>query len=303
MNTFGDDIMFHRKSKRYISKRQLREIRTAWTFLLPSMAGVIIFILFPFMDAVRRSFYEAMGGMFVGVKNYKTIIDNEAFRLAIKNTGRFMLVCIPILMFFSLFLSVLINGIKKYQNFFKTSFLLPMGIPVASVVLLWKLAFSRKGLLNHIIVLLGGNDSDWMNSSKAFYVLVFSYLWKNTGYDMVLWLAGLKSIPVSLYEATSIDGAGSLKKFRYITLPGLMQTTFVVFVLSMVNSLKVFREAYLVAGNYPDSSIYMMQHLFNNWFVNLDIQKICAAAVLVTAVIIVFILLVQKISSRLEGED
>lgn len=244
MNTFGDDIMFHRKSKRYISKRQLREIRTAWTFLLPSMAGVIIFILFPFMDAVRRSFYEAMGGMFVGVKNYKTIIDNEAFRLAIKNTGRFMLVCIPILMFFSLFLSVLINGIKKYQNFFKTSFLLPMGIPVASVVLLWKLAFSRKGLLNHIIVLLGGNDSDC-----------------------------------------------------------LMQTTFVVFVLSMVNSLKVFREAYLVAGNYPDSSIYMLQHLFNNWFVNLDIQKICAAAVLVTAVIIVFILLVQKISSRLEGED
>lgn len=300
---YGDDIMFRRKLNIYISKRQLRESRKAWAFLLPSMAGVVVFILLPFMDAVRRSFYEAMGGKFVGTENYQTIIENNAFRLALKNTGRFMLACIPILIIFSLLISVLINGMKKYQDFFKTSFLLPMGIPVASVVLLWKLVFSEKGLLNYLIVLFGGSGTDWMNSSKAFYVLVFSYLWKNAGYDMVLWMAGLKSIPVSLYEAAAIDGAGAFTKFRYITMPGLTQTVFIIFVLSLVNSFKVFREAYLVAGNYPDSSIYMLQHLFNNWFVNLDIQKMCAAAVLVTAVIIVFILLVQKINNRLEGED
>lgn len=160
--------------------------------MLPSLTGVIIFVLIPFMDAVRRSFYEAMSGKFVGTLNYKTVIENEAFRLAIKNTGRFMLVCIPMLMIFSLFISVLINGIKKYQDFFKTSFLVTMGIPVASVVLLWKFVFSKNGLLNHIIVLFGGSGADWMNSSMAFYILVFSYLWKNVCYDMVLWLAGLK---------------------------------------------------------------------------------------------------------------
>lgn len=272
------------------------------TFLLPSVTGVAVFILIPFMDAVRRSFFEAMGDKFVGLKNYQTVIRNEAFRLAIKNTGRFVLVCIPILMIFSLFISVLISGMRKYQDFFKTSFLLPMGIPVASVVLLWKMVFSQNGLLNHIIVMSGGSGTDWMNSSKAFYVLVFSYLWKNIGYDMVLWLAGLKGIPISLYEAAAIDGAGTFMKFRYITLPGLLPTVFVLFVLSLVNSFRVFREAYLVAGNYPDSSIYMMQHLFNNWFITLDIQKMCAAAVLVAAVIIIFILVVQKTSSRLEGD-
>lgn len=291
-----------RYRKNFVSKRQQREGRTALTFLLPSVTGVAVFILIPFMDAVRRSFFEAMGDKFVGLKNYQTVIRNEAFRLAIKNTGRFVLVCIPILMIFSLFISVLISGMRKYQDFFKTSFLLPMGIPVASVVLLWKMVFSQNGLLNHIIVMSGGSGTDWMNSSKAFYVLVFSYLWKNIGYDMVLWLAGLKGIPISLYEAAAIDGAGTFMKFRYITLPGLLPTVFVLFVLSLVNSFRVFREAYLVAGNYPDSSIYMMQHLFNNWFITLDIQKMCAAAVLVAAVIIIFILVVQKTSSRLEGD-
>lgn len=295
--------MFWRRAIRYRSNRRLRESSTAWKFLLPSMAGVTIFVLIPFLDAVRRSFFEAMSGKFVGVQNYQTVLMNEAFRLAIKNTGRFMLVCIPMLMVFSLFISVLINGMKQYQDFFKTSFLLAMGIPVASVVLLWKLVFSANGLLNHVIAAFGGSGTDWMNSSKAFYILVFSYLWKNIGYDMVLWLAGLKSISPSLYEAAAIDGAGAFMKFRYITMPGLMQTLFIIVVLSIVNSFKVFREAYLVAGNYPDSSIYMLQHLFNNWFVTLDIQKMCAAAVLVAAVIIVFILLVQQVSNRLEGED
>ncbi len=293
------NIMLYRKR----TKRQKREIRTACLFLLPSVAGITIFILLPLMDAIRRSFYEAMSDHFVGFDNYKTVITNEAFRLAAKNTGRFLLVCIPLLLAVSLFISTLINGMKKIQDFFKTSFLLTLGIPVASIVMLWKIVFSENGLLNHAILVLGGSSTDWMNTSKAFYVLVFSYLWKNTGYDMVLWLAGLKGISTGLYEAASIDGAGAWKKFRYITVPGLMPTVFTLFVLSMVNSFKVFREAYLVAGSYPNGSIYMLQHLFNNWFVSLDVQKICAAAVLVGAVLLVCILLVQWISNRVEGEE
>ncbi|HKL98903.1 MAG TPA: sugar ABC transporter permease [Mobilitalea sp.] len=295
--------MLRRTSKRYISKRRMKEIKTAWLFLLPSVAGVTIFILIPLLDAVRRSFFEAMSGKFVGLKNYQTVIMNDAFRLAAINTGRFMLICISLLLAFSLFVSTLINGLKKCQDFFKTTFLLTMGIPVASVVLMWKLVFSANGFLNRAIVLFGGSTTDWMNSSKAFYVLVFSYLWKNTGYDMVLWLAGINGISAGLYEAAAIDGAGAFKKFRYITMPSLIPTVFTLFVLSLVNSFKVFREAYLVAGNYPNSSIYMLQHLFNNWFVALDIQKMCAAAVLVAAILIVFILVAHRISNRLEGED
>ncbi|MGF7141795.1 multiple sugar transport system permease protein [Anaerotaenia torta] len=272
-----------------------RETGTAWLFLLPSLLGIAVFVLLPFLDAVRRSFFEAMGGRFVGLKNYRTVLENEAFRLAAGNTGRFILVCIPLLLLLSLLLSVMM---QHRGDFFKVSFLIPMAVPVASVALLWKIFFHNQGLLNHLLVRLGSRPVDWMNTDYAFLVLVFSYVWKNAGYDCVLWLSGLGSISETVYEAAAIDGAGVLGKFFYITLPGLLPTLFVAAVMSLVNSFKVFREAYLVAGAYPQSSIYMLQHLLNNWFVSLDIQKMCAAASMLAAVFILFLLLLHGLGRR-----
>ncbi len=290
--------MREKKKKTTIQKR---ESIVAWLFLMPSLAGIMFFILIPFGDVVRRSFYEAMSGKFVGIDNYITVFINEAFQLAAKNTGRFILICIPLLLVISLFLSILVMGQKKFGDFFKSSFLIPMAIPVASIVLLWDVFFNKNGLVNRMLSMLGGKSVDWMHTSKAFYILVFSYLWKNTGYDMVLWLAGLNGIPLALYEAAAIDGAGTWGKFRYITLPGLLPTAFTLFVLSLINSFKVFREAYLIAGSYPDNSIYMLQHLFNNWFVTMDIQKMCAAAIVVAIILLIFILIVRRFSNR--GEE
>lgn len=277
------------------SKRVRRETRTAWIFLLPSFLGIFVFVLLPFLDAVRRSFFEAMGGRFVGFQNYRTVLENEAFRLAVKNTGRFILVCIPLLLLLSLLLSLMM---QHRGDFFKVSFLIPMAIPVASVALLWKIFFHNQGILNHLLIKLGSQPTDWMNTDYAFLVLVFSYLWKNTGYDCVLWLSGLSGIPGSIYEAAAMDGAGAFKKFFYITLPGLLPTLYVAAVMSLVNSFKVFREAYLVAGAYPQNSIYMLQHLLNNWFISLDIQKMCAAAVMLAMVFVLFVLLLHGLSRR-----
>jgi multiple sugar transport system permease protein len=137
-----------------------------------------------------------------------------------------------------------------------------------------------------------------MNTGSAFQVLVFSYIWRNTGYNMILWLAGLSDIPSSLYEAAKMDGAGAYARLWYITLPELLPAIYVTVALSIVNSFKVFREAYLIAGNYPDESIYMLQHIFNNWFLTLDLQKMCAAAVMMAAAILLFIKLLQKIDKR-----
>ena len=277
------------------SKLVRRETRTAWIFLLPSFLGIFVFVLLPFLDAVRRSFFEAMGGRFVGFQNYRTVLENKAFRLAVKNTGRFILVCIPLLLLLSLLLSLMM---QHRGDFFKVSFLIPMAIPVASVALLWKIFFHNQGILNHLLIKLGSQPTDWMNTDYAFLVLVFSYLWKNTGYDCVLWLSGLSGIPGSIYEAAAMDGAGAFKKFFYITLPGLLPTLYVAAVMSLVNSFKVFREAYLVAGAYPQNSIYMLQHLLNNWFISLDIQKMCAAAVMLAMVFVLFVLLLHGLSRR-----
>lgn len=279
-----------------------KETRMAWIFLAPSLLGITVLILVPFADAVRRSFFNAMGRSFVGLDNYRTVLHNEAFRLAAGNTGRFLLICIPLLIILSLFLSVLSYGRKRTGDYFRTVFLIPMAIPVACVALLWQVFFHEKGLINHLLILFHGGPIDFMGTNRAFYVLVFSYLWKNTGYDMVLWHSGLSGISTSLYEAAALDGAGTWKKFCYITLPGLLPTLSVTLILSLVNSFKVFREAYLIAGSYPQDSIYMLQHLFNNWFIALDLQKMCAAAVFIAVCFVLLVLAIRHMDRNGEEE-
>ena len=135
---------------------------------------------------------------------------------------------------------------------------------------------------------------DWMNTGASFGVLVFSYIWKNLGYDVVLWIAGLSMVPKEVYEAARVDGAGEWRCFFYITLQGIRPAAFTIVVISFLNSFKVFREAYLVAGNYPHDDIYLLQHLFNNWFRDLSMDKMAAGAVTMALVIFILVCLLQK---------
>lgn len=152
----------------------------------------------------------------------------------------------------------------------------------------------NQGLLNGVLAGFHIQGQDWMNSKYAFWVLVFSYLWKNLGYNVVLWIAGLSGISQNIYEAARVDGAGGWKCFVSITLPNLLPSLYTISVLSFLNSFKVFREAYLIAGDYPQESMYLMQHLFNNWFRNLDLDKMAAAAVINGVMLFILIMLLQK---------
>lgn len=285
------------------SSSHLRGGKKAWIFLLPSLAGTGVFTAIPFADVIRRSFVEAFSGSFVGLANYKLVFENDAFHLAVRNTGRFLGVCIPLLILLSLLLAMAIQEMGKKKKAFQAVFLVPMAIPIASVVLFWKLVFDKNGFLNEIMKALSLAPVDWMNEETAFMVLIFSYLWKNMGYFIVLWLAGLNEIPAAYYEAARVDGANRRECFRYITLPGLAPSFTIVAVLAFVNSFKVFREAYLIAGDYPHTSIYMLQHLFNNWFVNLDIQKMSTAAVMLAFVISMVIAGVLKLEKKTGSEE
>lgn len=270
------------------------DAKAAFLFLLPSLFGISLFFLFPFVDTIKRSFFDTFGTNFVGLKNYTSVISNESFILASKNTARFICTCIPILLIVSLIMALLMKLISPKGRKLKTAFLLPMAIPVASLVLLWQLLFSDNGLINAKLVGGGMEAISFINSSAAFWVLVGTYVWKNAGYDMVLWSAGLDGISDSFYEAARVDGAGVIRCFVHVTLPSLLPTLGLVSIISLLNSFKVFREAYLVAGAYPDDSIYLLQHLFNNWFTNMDISRLCAAAVLLCGVLLVIIMLLQK---------
>lgn len=268
-----------------ISQNKKREVKTAYLFLLPSLLGVGGFVLIPFLDVIRRSFFQASGGQFVGIENYRTVLQNEAFQRAAGNTARFMAVCIPLLLILSLASAVLAGQTGVYQKLMKTGFLLPMAMPVVSAAVCFKMVFDRHGWLNLMLGQFGKNGQDWLNTSSAFWVLIVCYVWKNLGYDMVLWLAGLSAVPKEQYEAAEVQGAGRWQRFLYITLPQMKETVFVTGLLSFINAFRVFREAYLISGDYPDKSIYMLQHLFNNWFTSLDIQKMTAAAVMLVLLI------------------
>lgn len=265
----------------------------ALLFLFPSLLGILVFFLLPFVDTMRRSFFDTMGRQFVGLQNYQQVLNNSAFQLAAGNTAKFIVVCVPLLLGVSLALALLVRVIRPGGKHLKTSYLLPMAIPVASIVLLWQVLFHKNGLINVFLLSIGANTVDFIGSSAVFWVLVLTYIWKTSGYNMVLWLAGLDGIQDSLYEAAKVDGAGALQCFKYITLPGLLPTSGLVAIMALLNSFKVFREAYLVAGAYPNDSIYQLQHLFNNWFTSLDISRLCAAAVLLTLVLLGIILLIQ----------
>lgn len=266
-----------------------------WLFLLPNLIGTAGFVLIPFADVFRRSCLKAVGNEFVGLENYREVIENKAFRLAAANTVKFMAVCLPLLLLLSLCVAVLFqNAARPGQGskgalgkgragsadigWMKSGFMLPMAIPAASVVVFFQMLLDEKGWLNLLAGKLGFHGSDWLNCDAAFWVLVACYIWKNLGYDMILWMTGIVGIEKEQYEAARVQGAGEAACFYYITLPQLKETAFVTALLSFVNAFRVFREAYLLSGDYPHESIYMLQHLFNNWFVSLDIQKLTAAA-------------------------
>ena len=274
------------------------EARAARAFLAPSMIGIFVLVLLPTADVIRRSFFSAMGDQFVGLENYKNIFGNASFQLAVRNTGRFLLVCIPLLLLCSLAAALLLYRRIRFQNLFRTNYLLPLVVPVTSVVMIIQTVFHKNGLLSALSVALGSTPTDWLNSEYAFWVLVLCYLWKYVGYNVILWLAGLSAIPESYYEAARVDGANEAQCFFHITLPQLGGTLFITSVLALINSFKVFREAYLVAGRYPNNSIYMLQHVLSNWFTNLDMQKISAAAVLLMITILAIVFVSMRVADR-----
>lgn len=264
-----------------------------WLFLLPNLLGVAVFALVPMLEVLVGAFRSAIGGKWVGLQNFRTVVENRAFRLAAWNTGRFMVVCIPLLLCLSLLLALGLRRVWGGRQL-RGAFLLPMAVPAASVVLVWKLLFHQNGLLNAFAQGIRLQTVNWMGSDASFWMLVISYLWKNLGYTVVLWTAALGAVPNSIYEAARVDGASDMQSFFYMTLPNLKGYAYSIGVLSLLNSFKVFREAWLVAGDYPQERMYLVQHLYNNWFRDLDYDKIAAASVLVSVVVFGLIALLRR---------
>lgn len=263
-------------------------------FIAISLIGTGIFLFIPYVYVFIASFVKRGMGGFAGFDNYREVLGNEAFMTAMSNTARFIVVCVPLILVLSLMISIYIYENPRLGKMLKTGFLVPMAIPVTSAVLMWRFLFDDKGIINGILDSLGADTVNWMNTGWAFWILVLSYIWKNLGYSIILWLAALSSVNPSINEAAKTDGASSFQRLIHVTLPAAKNGAFVIIVLSVLSSFKVFREAYLVAGEYPDQSIYLVQHIFNNWFRNLEMDKIAAGSVISSVILIMLILLLQR---------
>lgn len=272
-------------------------------FALPSLSGFALFFIVPFTMSLFYCFTEGIGRTrFVGLKNFESLLRSESFLLAAKNTLIFNAIGVPLIMLLSLGFALLLNTGIKGLSFYRSCFILPLVVPVASVILVWQILFHEHGALSQLLQHFGLPAVDWINSKWSLAVLVLLYIWKNCGYNVVLFLAGLNSIPREYYESARIDGAGLWTCFTQITLPFITPTGFFVLVLSIINSLKVFRESYQLAGNYPDMHIYMLQNFMNNNFANLNYQRLSAAAFLIFVVIGLMVLALFRFESRI-GRD
>jgi multiple sugar transport system permease protein len=262
----------------------------------------MLFFLLPFFGGLYYSLIENPFTLkFAGISNYVSLLQNPVFRKAGINTVAFTAISVPLNMMFSLMLALVLKKNLYLKNTLRTAFITPLVVPVASIVLIWQVIFDMRGSLNLVLTGLGYGAIDWMKTDWARLVIVIVYLWKNIGYNMVLFLAGLQNIPVEYYESADIDGAGALKKFFRITLIYLTPTTFFIFIISIINSFKVFRETYLISGAYPHDSIYMLQHYMNNMFGDLDYQKLTSAAFIMSLFIYALVLVLFKSESRINS--
>jgi len=264
-------------------------------FILPGFAGFSVFFIIPFIISLCYAFLDRpVGGSFVGFDNFISLFANKAYRLGLSNTLRFIAFSVPLNMGLSLCVAMMINRLRRHKEWFSLIFLIPLVIPSGSMAFFWKVVFAWDGALNGWLAHFHISRINWLDSNLAFFVMVFIFIWKNLGYNMVLFMAGLGAIPREYSEAAILDGAGAWFVFRRITLPNLAPTLILTLLMSIINSFKVFREIYLITGSYPHESIYTLQHFMNNMFASLNYPRLTTATTLLVALLAVFIHILLK---------
>lgn len=272
-----------------IKRRNWNQI-LPWLMLLVSLAGFCLFYLVPFVVSFFYSVVDnPIHGDYCGLQNYKELFQNQYFLKGLKNTAVFMAISIPLNMVLSLGVALVIHNIKQYPKFFSLIFLIPLAIPSATSAFFWESFWGVHGTFNKFLSIFGIRGIDWLDSKYSMIAMVVIFIWKNIGYNMALYLSGLSSIPEQYYEYADVEGAGSVWKFKHITWVYLIPTSFLVLIMTFVNSFKVFKEIYIITGEYPPDGLYVLQHYMNNMFRSLNYSKLASAIYILIIVIVLFV--------------
>jgi multiple sugar transport system permease protein len=283
-----------------------RETIAGYLFLLPNIVGFVIFTALAVLASAAISLTEwdlLSDPVFIGFDNYIELFTNDPlFRTVLWNTFYFTIVSVPASTVIALVLALVFNTGLRMIPLFRTAYFLPVITATVVVALIWRWFYNPDfGILNYVLWRLGvDSPPNWLASRKwAMPAIIIMATWKQVGYSMVIFLAGLQSIPSSLYEAASIDGAGRWRRFLNITLPLLTPTTFFVLVISIIGSLQVFDAVLVLTDGGPaNATRTMVYHIWQEAFVFLEMGYAAAVAWVLFFIVFLMTLLQWKLQRR-----
>lgn len=279
-------------------KLKNRYSRWGILFLLPGLLGFLIFVFVPILLTVYYSFVDASGS-FAFFNNYISLFQSQAFLLALQNTGLYLLIGGGLVILLSFLLAWGLYTLERRKmrgaTTFKVAFLLPMVIPTAVSVLFAELLFSASGAVNRWL----GTEVDWLTTSPyTFWILVLLYIWKNFGYFVIIFLAAFSRIEPEVYEAARSDGAGTFLILTRIVIPQITASSFFVFIMSIIGVFKMYRESYLLFGDYPSNSAYMFQNFISNNIAAMDLSRAAASAMILFVVFAALVIYLMNLSEK-----
>lgn len=235
----------------------------AWAYflVLPTVLGLVILNIYPLIETVVLSLHkkQSLSGMkYIGLKNYVKLFSDSLTLQATLNTFLYMLYTVPIGILISLILATMLNNDIRFKSGFRGIYFLPIVVAPAAVALVWKWIFNYEfGILNQLLLLFNIKGPFWISTPGVTLVAAAIIgVWSSVGYDLILLLAGLQSIPRNLYEAADIDGVNAWQRFRYITIPQLSPVLFFVTVMRTMSALKQFDTIYLLVDKYNPAFRY-----------------------------------------------
>ncbi len=280
---------------------------TPFLFLVPGLIILGAFIFYPMLHAIWLSFtnYNIVNDAeFIGLENYQKLFNDPMFWKVLGQTLLYLIIVVPALVVLPIFLAILVNKQIKGIGFFRSAYYIPVVTSMVVVGIAWKWVYADQGVLNYILDSLGviSEPINWLTStSTSLFAVMIVTIWKGLGYYMVIYLAGLQSIPDDLYEAADIDGASKWKQIWHITVPLLMPSIMIVTIMSSISAMKVFEEIYVMTGGGPlNSSKTLVFYIYQEAFEKLQMGYASAAGVVLFLITLIFSIINIKFMNKKE---
>lgn len=264
-----------------------------YLFLVPALVLLGIFFFLPFMQTLFLSFNDYSENLYnpvwSGFANYIAVFKDPVFIKVLLNTFLFLLIAVPFLTIFPLFLAILVNQKLRGMKLYKVLIYLPVVVSVVVCAIAFKWLYAEQGILNYFISVVGLGPVGWLTDTRfSLLSVALVTIWKGIGYYMVIYLAALMSVPRELYEACEIDGANSWQKHLTVSVPHLMPTIALVSTISAISAMKVFAEIYVMTKGGPlNSSKTIVYYIYERAFENLDLGMASAMAVILLIIVLI----------------